>query len=154
MFISFDMACLAFNESLFSYFYFAVSHPNYYKVNGRPFFSTFSGEHNDNFWINWKVNSGINPYFCPCWTAYPTVNILQDHPVADCIFTWHTWPPIDSRPGTQFNTTGDHNLLASARATNKTYMAPLSPWFYTHVWSPVFNKHWIYGSEILLPERW
>ena len=33
-------------------------------------------------------------------------------------------------------------------------MAPLSPWFYTHIWSKTVTKHWIYGSETLLPERW
>ena len=148
------MACLAFNQSLLRRYHFAAAHPNYYKVDGRPFFSTFSGENHDDFWIDWKATSGINPYFCPCWTNYPTINILQDHPVADCIFTWHTWPARNSGPGAHFNTTGDQNLLASARATGKKYMAPLAPWFYTYVWSSTFNKHWIFGSETLLPERW
>ena len=154
MFISFDMASLPFNYTILSTFHFAANHPNYYRVNGRPFFSTFDGEFNDTFWVDWKVNSGLNPYFCPCWTNYPTVDLLQNHPVADCIFTWNAWPARNSGPGAHFNTTGDRNLLASAEATNKTYMAPLSSWFYTHVSSDTFNKHWIYGSEILLPERW
>jgi glucan endo-1,3-alpha-glucosidase len=154
MFISFDMAALPFNTSVLSIFHFAASHPNYYKVNGRPFFSTFGGEFQDNFWIGWKATSGLNPYFCPCWTNYPTIDLLQNHPVADCVFSWNAWPARNSGPGAHFNTTGDRNLLASAKATNKTYMAPLSPWFYTHVWSKTLNKHWIYGSETLLPERW
>jgi glucan endo-1,3-alpha-glucosidase len=154
MFISFDMANIPFNMSFLSRFHFAASHPNYFKVNDRPFYSTFSGEHQDDFWISWKASSGLNPYFCPCWTKYPTVNLLQDHPVADCIFTWNAWPAHNSGSGAHFNTTGDQNLLTSARATNKTYMAPLSPWFYTHVWMPTLIKHFIYGSEILLPERW
>jgi glucan endo-1,3-alpha-glucosidase len=154
MFISFDMNGIPFNISVLSHFHFAASHSNYYKVNGRPFFSTFGGEYQDDFWRRWKASSGLNPYFCPCWTRYPTVNLLQNHPVADCVFSWNALPARNSGPGAHFNTTGDRNLLASAKATNKTYMAPLSPWFYTHVWSKTLNKYWIYGSETLLPERW
>jgi glucan endo-1,3-alpha-glucosidase len=127
MFISFDMNGIPFNISVLSHFHFAASHPNYYKVNGRPFFSTFLGEYQDDFWRSWKVSSGLNPYFCPCWTRYPTLNLLQNHPVADCIFSWNAWPARNSGPGAHFNTTGDRNLLANAKATNKTYMAPLSP---------------------------
>jgi hypothetical protein len=33
-------------------------------------------------------------------------------------------------------------------------MAPLAPWFYTHVWGSGWSKNWIFGSETLLPERW
>jgi glucan endo-1,3-alpha-glucosidase len=51
MFISFSMGSLPFNISVLSTFHFATSHPNYYKVNGRPFFSNFGGEFQDNFWI-------------------------------------------------------------------------------------------------------
>ncbi|CAF0948894.1 unnamed protein product [Rotaria sp. Silwood1] len=154
MFISFDMSSLTFNNGVLSRFHFAASHPNYFKVNGRPFYSTFAGENQDNFWTNWKVASGFNPYFCPSWPNYPTTNLLQSHPVADCIFTWNAWPAGNSGPGTRFDTAGDRNLLASAKATGKTYMAPLAPWFYTYVWGTGWYKNWIYGSERLLPERW
>ena len=65
MFISFDMASLPFNTSILSTFHFAANHPNYYRVNGRPFFSTFGGEFHDDFWVEWKASSGLNPYFCP-----------------------------------------------------------------------------------------
>lgn len=34
------------------------------------------------------------------------------------------------------------------------FQAPLAPWFYTYVWGPGWHKHWIYSSEILLPQRW
>lgn len=154
IFISFDMASLSFDIDVLSRFNFAANHPNYYKVNGRPFFSTFIGENQDNFWASWKDATGFHPYFCPCWPNYPTENLLQAHPVADCIFTWNTWPAGGSGPGTHFDTTGDKNLLASAKATNKTYMAPLAPWFYTHVWGSGWSKNWLFGSETLLPERW
>ncbi len=33
-------------------------------------------------------------------------------------------------------------------------MAPIAPWFATHVWGDGFSKNWIFGSETLLPERW
>jgi len=141
MFISFDMASLPFNDSILSRFHFAANHPNYHTVNSKPFFSTVGGEFQDNFWVNWKTTNGLNPYFCPFWTNYPTVNLLQNHPVADCLFSWNVWPARNSGPGAHFNTTGDRNLLASAKATNKTYMAPLSPWFYTYVWRSAFHKH-------------
>jgi glucan endo-1,3-alpha-glucosidase len=154
MFISFDMSSIPFNYTILSRFHFAASHPNYYRINGRPFYSTFAGEYQDDFWVNWKATSGMNPYFCPCWPRYPTVNLLQNHSVADCIFTWNAWPAPNSGPGAHFNTTGDQNLLASAKATGKKYMAPLSPWFFSHVWLTNFIKHRNHGSEILLPERW
>jgi glucan endo-1,3-alpha-glucosidase len=154
MFLSFDMASLTFNNGVLSRFHFAASHPNYYKVNGRPFFSTFAGENQDTFWASWKASSGFNPYLCPSWPNYPTANLLQSHPVADCIFTWNAWPAGNSGPGAKFDTTGDRNLIASAKATGKTYMAPLAPWFYTRVWGSGWSKNWIFGSEKLLPERW
>ena len=50
--------------------------------------------------------------------------------------------------------TGDRNLLTSAKATGKTYMAPIAPWFYTYVWGSDWKKNWIFGSERLFPERW
>ena len=154
MFISFDISSLGFNRVALSRFHFAANHPNYYKVNGKPFYSTFAGEFQDLFWQDWKSFSGLNPYFCPSWPNYPTNNLLQSHPVADCIFTWDTWPRGNSGPGAQFDTTGDRNLLASAKAANKTYMAPLAPWFYAYVWGQGWHKNWIYGSEQLLPRRW
>ena len=154
IFISFDMASLTFDFGVLSRFHFAANHPNYFRVNGRPMYSTFAGENRDDFWVQWKSAAGFNPYFCPSWPNYPTVNLLQQHPVADCIFTWNAWPPGNSGPGAHFDTTGDQNLLASARATNKQYMAPLAPWFYSHVWGSGWSKNWIYGSETLLTERW
>jgi glucan endo-1,3-alpha-glucosidase len=154
MFVSFDMSSLSFSNEALSPFYSVANHPNYYKVDGRPFYSTFAGEQQIDFWPNWKSSSGLNPYFCPSWPNLDTNNLLQSHPVADCIFTWNAWPAGNSGPGASFDTTGDQNLLASARATGKTYMAPIFPWFSTHVWGPGFNKNWIYGSETLLPERW
>jgi glucan endo-1,3-alpha-glucosidase len=154
MFISFDMSSLSFSNEALSPFYLVANHPNYYKVDVRSFYSTFVGEQQIDFWPNWKSSSGLNPYFFPSWPNLDTNNLLQSHPVADCIFTWSAWPAGNSGPGASFDTTGDQNLLASARATGKTYMAPIFPWFSTHVWGPGFNKNWIYGSETLLPERW
>ncbi|CAF3398298.1 unnamed protein product [Rotaria socialis] len=154
MFISFDMSSLTFNNGILNRFHFAAYHPNYFRVNGRPFYSTFAGENQDIFWLTWKSASGLNPYFCPSWPNYPTANLLQSHPVADCIFTWNAWPAGNSGPGSHFDTSGDRNLIASAKATGKTYMAPLAPWFYTYVWGSGWYKNWIYSSERLLPERW
>lgn len=141
MFISFDMSSLEFNNDALSRFHSFANHSNYYKIDGRPFYSTFGGENNDNFWLNWKSSSGLNPYFCPSWPNYKTAGLLESHSVADCIFTWHTWPANNSRPGAQFDTTGDKNLLASARASGKKYMAPISPWFSTYVWGSNWKKH-------------
>lgn len=140
MFISFDISSLGFNYTALSSFHSVASLPNYYKIDGRPFYSTFGGENQDNFWSNWKSSSGLNPYFCPSWPNYETNNLLQSHPVADCIFTWNAWPAGNSGPGAQFDTTGDNNLLKSARATGKKYMAPVAPWFSTHVWDQVGKK--------------
>lgn len=154
VFISFDMTSLGFDESHLNRFTFAASSPAYEKINNRPLFSTFVGENNDNFWQSWKSSTGMNPYFCPCWPNYATANLLQDHPVADCIFTWNAWPSPNSGPDSGIDTSGDRNLLSSARATGKQYMAPISPWFYTHVWGSGWSKNWLYHSEGLLPQRW
>lgn len=154
MFISFDISSLTLDSNALRRFHFAANHPNYFRFNNRPMFSTFGGENNDQFWSNWKSNSGLNPYFCPSWPNYPTQNLLQSHPVADCIFTWNAWTAANSGPDGSFDNSGDKNLLASARATGKTYMAPIAPWFYTKVWGPGWSKNWIYNSEKLLPQRW
>ncbi|KAJ6648077.1 Glucan endo-1,3-alpha-glucosidase agn1 [Pseudolycoriella hygida] len=154
IFVSFDMSSLTFDNNLLSRFHFAALHPNYFRVDNRPFFSTFAGENQDQFWTSWKSRSGLNPYFCPSWPNYPTKNLLQLHPVADCIFTWNAWPAPNSSPGFPFDNSGDKNLLASAKSTGKTYMAPVAPWFYTNVWGPEWSKNWIFSSELLLPQRW
>jgi len=154
LFLSFDMSSLTFSYDVLYRFHFAANHPNYYHYNGRPFFSTFAGEYQDAFWSNWKASSGLNPYFCPSWPNYPSQNFFQNHPVVDCAFTWDAWPQGGAGPLAHFDTVNDRNLLASARETQKQYMAPLAPWFYTYVWGPGWHKHWIYSSEILLPHRW
>ncbi len=148
------MSSLKFDNNILDRFHFAANHPNYFRINNRPFFSTFAGENQDPFWSSWKSSSGLNPYFCPSWPNYQTTNLLQSHPVADCIFTWNTWPAPNSGPNASFDNTGDKNLLASARATGKTFMAPIAPWFYTNVWGTGWSKHWIFNSELLLPQRW
>ena len=40
--------------------------------------------------------------------------------------------------------------MDGARRNGKAYMAPVSPWFFTHFG----YKNWIYKSEALLPKRW
>lgn len=122
IFLSFDMSSLTFNNAVLARFHFAGNHPNYFHFNGRPFFSTFAGEHQDSFWANWKSSSGLNPYFCPSWPNYPTHDFFQSHPVVDCAFTWNTWPAGGAGPLAQFDTSGDRNLIAGARATGKQYM--------------------------------
>uniref|UniRef100_A0A914Y579 Glycoside hydrolase family 71 protein n=1 Tax=Panagrolaimus superbus TaxID=310955 RepID=A0A914Y579_9BILA len=154
IFISFDMTSLGFDASHLNRFTFAASSSAYERIGGRPLFSTFVGENNDGFWQSWKSSTGFNPYFCPCWPNYPTQNLLQNHPVADCIFTWQAWPPANSGPDSVININGDQQLLNSARATGKQYMAPISPWFYSHVWGNGWSKNWLYHSEMLLPTRW
>lgn len=49
LFISFDMSSLPFENDVLGRFHFAASHPNYFRVNGQPLYSTFAGEFQDEF---------------------------------------------------------------------------------------------------------
>lgn len=56
---------------------------------------------------------------------------------------------------------GNYNISFSSDrtymtyATNKTYMASVSPWFFTHYGIDTYNKNFIYrGDDWLFAQRW
>jgi len=158
LFISFDMAVMPGNPIvLTNYMQQYCSHPNYFKYQGRCFASTFAGESqtfgeanvNDGWQKHFKdpLNAaGISVFLVPSWTALGPVNMFENHPVLDGAFSWAAWASDN-----QYKTTDEDNIyIDGARRNGKIYMAPVSPWFFTHF----SYKNWIDKSEALYPRRW
>jgi len=133
------------------------NHPNQFKYQGRCFVSTFAGESQtfgeSNVNAGWQKRfkdplraAGINVFFGPSWTALGPMNMFEGHSVLDGAFSWAAWAPNN-----QYKTLDEDNLyMSGAKRNGKIYMAPVSPWFFTH-----FNyKNWIDKSEALYPKRW
>lgn len=92
-------------------------------------------------------SEGIPVYFVPSWTALdPYQPIFQNYPVLDGMFSWAAWPTGDR----DMDTVRDGLYMNAAAKSGKTYMAGVSPWFFTHFG----YKNWIYRSERLWVQRW
>jgi glucan endo-1,3-alpha-glucosidase len=72
--------------------------------------------------------------------------MFENHPVLDCAFSWAAWASDN-----QYKTLDEDNIYTQgAQRNGKQYMAPISPWFFTHF----SYKNWIYKSEALFTQRW
>ena len=158
LFFSFDMAVMPTDPNvLINYVKQYHAHPNSFFYQDRYFVSTFSGESitfgeptlSDGWQKHFKdplAQAGINIFFVPAWTSLGPFSFFEKNPVADGAFSWAAWNPANN-----YKTTDEDVLyIQNARANNKTYMAPASPWFFTHF----SYKNFIYKSDALWPIRW
>jgi len=159
LFFSFDMHRMGDPGQIVEWIRRYSGAPNTYKYNGRVFVSTFAGESqpfgtgNPNDGWEQKVKAplrgmGIEIFFVPAWTAMGPDNFFEKNWAVDGAFSWNSWPS----GGSPMTTAEDDIYMNGARSKNKVYMAPLSPWFYTHL--PQWNKNFLYKSEFLLVDRW
>lgn len=157
LFFSFDMSVMSDPNILISYCEQYAYHSNSFYYKNKYFVSTFAGENlnfgyptvNDGWQNAFKTplaNEGIYIYFVPSWTALGPYDIFENYPVLDGMFSWAAWPSGNY----PMNTDEDLLYIDDANRNGKTYMAPLSPWFFTHF----SYKNWIYKSENLLVDRW
>ncbi|BEI83295.1 hypothetical protein CcaverHIS002_0311630 [Cutaneotrichosporon cavernicola] len=151
-----------------------ISKPAQYIVDGKPLVSSFAGHD-----FNWKDCSaavGTELYAVPNWlqdggdniqgapglgSGSPPEEIARQGGEemakrgAKGLFSWHVWP------GQQSNTPVDEKLGTSddekyrTFVGNGTYMAGVSPWFFTHFGKEVpYSKNWLFKSETLWVDRW
>ncbi|KAJ7167709.1 glycoside hydrolase [Mycena filopes] len=131
-----------------------VGNVAYFKVNGKPFITTFSdGGLTNDAWAAWKLNTlQNNLYFCPDFdgTAGYTTGAndwwLYWGPVVDCVLSWDaSWqkrPGIDPSTGKAFagslapgSAEIDQAVLASARSRGKAYNMGISELQYKNAYS-------------------
>ncbi|KAJ7935235.1 glycoside hydrolase [Mycena leptocephala] len=172
LFISFDMSSIpAGSESdvelLCSYFTTFGKHPRMFRYQGKVVVSTFAGEaatFGQNAGLDEACRSPKRQYrilqqihFIPAFfvdpARYPAISAL------DGVFNWNGgWPlhltPTHPRreiesPTLDTDTYHLHNL------GGRTFMAAVSPWFFTHYRADSWNKNWIYrGDDWLFVRRW
>ncbi|KAJ0415233.1 glycosyl hydrolase family 71-domain-containing protein [Aspergillus carlsbadensis] len=145
LFLSFDMSWGLDTKGLGAFLQRFSTHESYYRVDGKPFVSTFWGGNIPN--SQWESDfirplAGTNstPFFVPDfddWSGWPN-DVFGNFPSLDGVFSWEAaWPA----PGTgqvPVSDAIDRNVLAQARAAGKVYMMPLSPfqfkWFGNDRW--------------------
>ncbi|KAF7301311.1 hypothetical protein MIND_00696200 [Mycena indigotica] len=138
LFISLDMTsipCATTNHAnqLRNFYEPFRNHPNQLNYNGRPLLSTFSGE-----WCRFGMGN-LND----AWNYVLKSNgALPVHFVASFFVD-----PANFR-GMSF-------LDGAFNLNGRTYMAAVSPWFFTHYGTDSWNKNWIYRcDDFHFAQRW
>lgn len=120
----------------------ATAGPAQFRYNGKPFVSTFEGVANEGDWASIKQQT--NCFLVPSWTSAGPSGINKAN--IDGAFSWDAWPS-----GANDKDTSSDLAWKNAMA-GKTYMMPVSPWFYTKL--PQWNKNWIQRGDDLWSTRW
>ncbi|EPX73319.1 glucan endo-1,3-alpha-glucosidase Agn1 [Schizosaccharomyces octosporus yFS286] len=155
LFLSFDMTVMPANpdyiEGIVRRF---ARKPNQLWWDNKVFVSTFSGEsdffgHSDvstgwNLAVKQPLESAGYPiFFAPSWTSLGGGALQQS--VTDGFVSWNTWPTTSA----DMNANDDYYYKQLANSLGKIYIAPISPWFYTHL----SYKNWAYKSDWLYVDR-
>ncbi|WAQ80809.1 hypothetical protein PtA15_1A147 [Puccinia triticina] len=160
LFLSLDMSVIQSAEDVTTWVTSFVPLPAQLLINGRPLVSTFSGEANklggEDLSSGWQAalkaplargNPSLDALFIPAWSSLDPSTAVSDHPVVDGIMTWNSWPTGSENT----NTLDDYQFQTNAKASQKLYMAGVSPCFFTHY----KDKNWIYRSDDnLYISRW
>ncbi|KDQ50875.1 glycoside hydrolase family 71 protein [Jaapia argillacea MUCL 33604] len=171
LFLSFDMTsipatCEEDVKHLAEYLKQFASHPNQFLCKGKTMISTFAGE-NSTFGCSdaaagWKyakkvLNQIVPVYLVPSFFIDPAHHNF--HSVMDGYFNWNGSWPIHLTPESSPEEirlpkleTDHHHLRYLG---DKTFMAAVSPWFFTHYGPDSWNKNWIYrGDDWLFVRKW
>ncbi|KAJ7694797.1 glycoside hydrolase family 71 protein [Mycena rosella] len=160
LFLSFDMSslpCASLGDAttLRNFMEPYQNHPNQFMYNGKPFVSTFAGEScrfgagslNDG-WNNALKSGQPAIYFVPSFFVDPAT--FPSMPVMDGAFQWNSAWPMGNY---DINFSPDSSYLS--KLGKRSYMAGVSPWFFTHYGPDTYNKNWIYrGDNWLFAQRW
>ncbi|KAL7420747.1 hypothetical protein Q5752_004699 [Cryptotrichosporon argae] len=119
-----------------------------FTVDGAAYVSTFIGDGFD--WATVQAGVGTQLYVVPDWDA--SADYAADAALAG-LFSWDAWPNSDNAPiNASMTTANDETYIAALGG--KPYMAPISPWFFTHFGADSYDKNWLFKSETLWKDRW
>ncbi|KAI5803928.1 glycoside hydrolase [Geopyxis carbonaria] len=148
VFISFDQLCCGAwpVEQVSEYINAHKDSGAQFKVDSKPFVSTFEG---GDWASNWaSVKSATGPLFLvPNWGNIGPSGIGAHLSEIDGAFSWEAWSKTPGQPKTTASDIDWMNALGS-----KAYMMPVSPWFYTNL--PQWSKNWLWPSDTLWFDRW
>ncbi|WVQ65605.1 uncharacterized protein L199_003783 [Kwoniella botswanensis] len=125
--------------------------PAQFKVDGKPFVSSFIGDGFD--WAAVGSGCGQEIYAVPFWA--PTQENADNKGLSG-LFSWTAWASKDNGPiDPPLTTVQDEAYIDVVGKANKVYMAPVSSWFFTHFGKEVpYSKNWLFKSENLWKYRW
>ncbi|KAJ6631487.1 glycoside hydrolase [Mycena sp. CBHHK59/15] len=170
-FLSFDMSSIPSDSPedvnlLRDYMLAFGNHPRMFRYQGKVLVSTFAGENStfgqatlDQAWtfVKKSLQDISQIHFMPSFfidpSRYPEISSM------DGAFNWNGgWPlHLDPRqPRREIESpkleTDRHHIQ---RLDGRTFMAAVSPWFFTHYGPDSWNKNWIYrGDDWLFVRRW
>jgi glucan endo-1,3-alpha-glucosidase len=157
VFLSFDMSFYNSAGAIISLIKATAKSSAQYIYNNQVFVSTFGGasvamgySSADAAWANIKStlsSQGINIFFVANFEV-DAYTIFSTFPHIDGALSWGAWPNPTGDASSL--TPGDKVYMQSANAANKVYLAPVSPWFFTHL----SYKNYIYHTESLWYDRW
>ncbi|OJJ08185.1 hypothetical protein ASPVEDRAFT_878595 [Aspergillus versicolor CBS 583.65] len=129
-----------------------ASLPAQLKVDGKVFVSSFAGDGLDVAAMRQAAGQPI--FWAPNY--HPEMGTNMD--VVDGLLNWMAWPNNGNnkapQPGRNISVQdGDEAYI---RALNgKDYVAPASPWFFTHFGPEVpYSKNWVFPGDLLWYDRW
>lgn len=130
LFMSFDMSWGTIQPSdLPAFLANYITRSSYYKVDGKPFVSTYyGGTFTSDQWNSGfrqpMVSSGTTPFFVPDfdnWSGWPS-NFFSNFPVVDGAFSWESAWPAPGTTVTNVSDSVDQNVLQQAHSASKVYM--------------------------------
>eukprot|EP00026_Physarum_polycephalum_P009599 Phypoly_transcript_09727.p1 GENE.Phypoly_transcript_09727~~Phypoly_transcript_09727.p1 ORF type:complete len:442 (+),score=62.71 Phypoly_transcript_09727:154-1326(+) len=157
VFLSFDMTLQNSAQTIISMIQGTAKLGGQYIYNGQVFVSTFGGadvnlgySSADAAWSAIKSTmqgQGVSIFFVGNFEVDANT-IFQQFPSLDGALSWGAWPNPTSDASSL--TPLDDVYMQSANNAKKVYLAPVSPWFFTHL----SYKNYIYHCESLWYDRW
>ncbi|KAH6904267.1 alpha-1,3-glucanase [Coprinopsis sp. MPI-PUGE-AT-0042] len=159
--LSFDMtsfACESLSDAdpIRAYINEYHSHEAQLTVNEKPLVLTFGGQFCqfgqstvDQGWSAALKQEDLPPiHFMPAFFIDPSA--LDSMSSLDGAFSWDSAWPMGN-----YDISNDYDVQNLAHLGGRTYMAGVSPWFFTHYGPDSYDKNLIYRSDNwLLAERW
>ncbi|KAJ5432131.1 uncharacterized protein N7458_011287 [Penicillium daleae] len=129
-----------------------ASLPAQLMVDNKIFVSTFAGD--DLNVADLRASVGKPIFFAPNFHPSYGTNLSA----VDGLLNWMAWPNNGQNkaptPGQNISVAdGDHEYISALGG--KAYVAPVSPWFFTHFGPEVsYSKNWVFPSDLLWYDRW
>ncbi|KAJ4037442.1 hypothetical protein NW756_005553 [Fusarium oxysporum] len=125
--------------------------PGQLRIDNRVFVSSFAGDNLDANAV--RSASGSNIFFVPNFTPWGgSTNGI------DGALNWMGWPNDGNNKAPKDGksvSVADGDKSYTNWLGNKKYMAPISPWFFTHYGPEVdWSKNWVFPSGSLIFDRW